>query len=50
MRSRAGLRIGAIDWYHAGPWLLPIHLNEAEEAGLRNSAETIRSAIRSVGF
>jgi L-lactate dehydrogenase len=30
--------------------VLPIHLNEAEEAGLKNSAETIRSAIRSVGF
>ena len=29
---------------------LPIPLNEAELAGLRNSAETIRNAIRSLGF
>jgi L-lactate dehydrogenase len=30
--------------------ILPIHLNDAEAAGLQNSAETIRNAIRSVGF
>jgi L-lactate dehydrogenase len=29
---------------------LPVPLNEAELAGLRNSAEEIRAAIRSVGF
>jgi len=29
---------------------LPIPLNENEEAGLRNSADTIRSTIRSLGF
>jgi L-lactate dehydrogenase len=29
---------------------LPIPLNANEEAGLRNSAETIRAAIRAVGF
>ena len=29
---------------------LPIPMNDAERAGLRNSAETIRSAIRSLGF
>jgi L-lactate dehydrogenase len=29
---------------------LPVPLNEAEEAGLRNSAETIRGAIKSLGF
>jgi L-lactate dehydrogenase len=29
---------------------LPIPLNEAELAGLRNSAEAIRNAIRSLGF
>jgi L-lactate dehydrogenase len=29
---------------------LPIPLNAAEEAGLRNSADTIRKAIRSLGF
>ena len=29
---------------------LPIPMNEAEEAGLRNSADTIREAIRQVGF
>ncbi len=29
---------------------LPIPMNEAERAGLRNSAETIRNAIRSLGF
>jgi L-lactate dehydrogenase len=29
---------------------LPIPLNENEESGLRNSAETIRSTIRSLGF
>jgi L-lactate dehydrogenase len=29
---------------------LPIPMNDAEEAGLRNSAETIRAAIRALGF
>jgi L-lactate dehydrogenase len=29
---------------------LPISLNANEEAGLRNSAETVREAVRRVGF
>jgi len=29
---------------------LPIPLNENESAGLRNSADTIRQAVRSLGF
>jgi L-lactate dehydrogenase len=29
---------------------LPIPLNEAEVAGLRNSADTIRNTIRDLGF
>jgi L-lactate dehydrogenase len=29
---------------------LPVPMNEAEEAGLRNSAETIRGTIRALGF
>ena len=29
---------------------LAVPLNAAEEAGLRNSAETIKGAIRSLGF
>ena len=29
---------------------LPIKLNDAELAGLKNSAEQIRQAIRTVGF
>jgi hypothetical protein len=29
---------------------LPIKMNDAELAGLRNSAEQIREAIRAVGF
>jgi hypothetical protein len=29
---------------------LPVPLNEAELLGLRNSAETIRGVVRSLGF
>lgn len=36
--------------HHGAGALLPIRLNPAEEAGLKNSAATIQQAIRSVGF
>jgi L-lactate dehydrogenase len=38
-----------VDGGGVGP-ILPVQLNDAELAGLRNSAETIKQAIQSVGF